>query len=169
MRVFSGRDENKRLLGDLHCILSLELVVASVVCFLWEMTVGHKSLAWQTVPCGSEYTMVFDVTDWLQNFFVGVRKLLVAWACGLNELISQARANHTPSQPISCTVPTFGSCFVDQRSWFMFSTMLAGDILPPRGVKRTSIIIHNHEISQRYTCTRCKHLHDDLTLPFLKN
>ncbi len=65
-----------------------------------------KSLAWQTVPGGSDYTMVFDVTDRLQNFFVGVLTLLVAWTCGM-----RLKRIHKPGGNKSYTI-TLISCTV---------------------------------------------------------
>ena len=54
MRVFSGRGVEQRLSGDLHCIPNLELVVASVVCFLCKCVqeLGQNSLVSLRITVG---------------------------------------------------------------------------------------------------------------------
>ena len=168
MRVFSGRDGNKRLLGDLHCSLSLELVVVpSVVCFLWEISVGHKSLAWQTVP------LWFRIHNgvWCDRL---TSELLCWGSKATRGMIMRLKWIDKPGENKSYTITTYKlHC---AYIWIMFC-WLEKLIHVQHNVCRWHCatkmckedIHHNHEISQRYTCTRCKHLHDDLTSPFLNN
>lgn len=111
-----------------------------MVCFLWEITVGHKSLAWQTVP------LCFRIHNgvWCDRL---TSELLCWGSKATRGMIMRLKWIDKPGENKSYTITTYKlHCayildHVDHKSWFMFSTMFAGDIVPPRCVKRTSIII----------------------------